>query len=109
MQNYLLKRQQTFVEDWEYPDKYMGDLFAMEDIEGVAVSMIAGERDGLCPPSRARAQADRIGTMANFITIEGKGHGVASRGETFFNIITAELTDETPDTMQTADVRLTDE
>ena len=72
--------------------------------------MIAGEKDGLCPPERAYTQAGRIQTMANFITLEGKGHGVGSSGETFLNIMRAELTDEKPDSMTTTTVsRMTDE
>lgn len=53
MQNYLVKQQQTFVDNWAYPDTYMGELYPMENIETIAVTMIAGERDGLCPKERA--------------------------------------------------------
>ena len=63
--------------------------------------MIAGEKDPLCPPERAYDQSGRIQTMANFIKIEGLSHGVASKGETFFNLMKAELTDEKPDSMTT--------
>lgn len=71
--------------------------------------MFAGENDGLCPPSRAYEQAGRIETMANFITLEGKSHGVSSKGETFFNMMRAELTDEKPDSITTSTISLTDE
>ena len=56
----------------------------MESISKVAVSMFAGENDKLCPPIRAFGQAERISTMANFVTILDRGHGVAAPGDTFF-------------------------
>ena len=66
------------MEDWAYPDTYMGDLFDLESISEVAVSYYAGETDGLCPPSRAYDMiATRVPTSANFVYVEGVGHGVA--------------------------------
>ena len=73
----MTKRFQTFVDDWEYPDKYLGDLYKLEDIETVTVSMIAGKVDTLCPASRAIESAERIKTMDSFIYLENVGHEVA--------------------------------
>lgn len=98
MQNYLVKEKQSFVEDWEFPDKFLGELYPFENISRIPVSMISGSKDGLCPPSRAMILADQISTMANFIELEGKGHSIAGLSQDeFFDILLDELTEEFPD------------
>ena len=68
----------------------------MENISDVAVSMIVGENDSKCRPELALGLANRIPTMANFITLEGVGHSVLSDLKPRFDILANELTDEKP-------------
>ena len=102
-QNFLIKRQQTFVDDWAYPDTYEGDLFDLESISTIPVSFWTGENDGLCPPDRAYDLiASRVSTAANFYIFEEVGHGVPSNpNQWFFWLMIGELTDEVPEKMTT--------
>ena len=78
----------------------------MDSISDVAVSMIVGKKDDLCHPERALNLAKTIPTMANFIKLEGVGHGVAGKLRSWIGILANELTDEKPTEMTITSVNL---
>lgn len=38
-------RFQEYVEDWAYPDTYIADLYQLENIREMPISLIIGEND----------------------------------------------------------------
>ena len=37
-----------FVDDWAFPDKYEAELYEVENIKKMPVSLIMGENDQIC-------------------------------------------------------------
>ena len=87
-----------------YPITTMPKLFSATPLKINVLSMIAAERDRLCPKERALDQAKRIPTMANFITDLRRGHNVTKPSAALFEVLLNELTDELPSEMSTFSV-----
>lgn len=79
------------MDDWSYPDTVTTDLYRLEDIQTIPISLIIGKNDNVCNPERAYEQASRLSTIQNVVTIRNANHDLQHSGPTFLNLLADEL------------------
>jgi len=86
------------MDDWEYPNNIETELYSLEDIQTIPVSLIIGKTDSVCAAERAYELADRLSTVQNIVTIKNTGHDMTLSGPTFLNLLADELVEGSGDT-----------
>lgn len=79
------------MDDWAYPDNVSTDLYRLEDIQTIPISLIIAKQDSVCNAERAYEQASRLSTIQNIVTIKNANHDLQHSGPTFLNLLAGEL------------------
>ena len=91
-QGRLTQRFQKFVDDWAYPDKYEADLYPLNEINQVPVTLMIGAEDTLCMAYHAYYTAEQIQSLCNVVTVDS-GHVFPAFSQ-YNKFMVAELTND---------------
>lgn len=91
-------RFQSYVSDWS-DTQQVGELYDLEAITSVPITLIIGENDLTCPASDAADLAARLSTLQNNLTIVGGDHMTFLFENTkgYTNQLISEMTNEVTD------------
>lgn len=89
---------QSYVSDWS-DTQQVGELYDLESIVSVPISLVVGENDSTCPASDAADFAERLSTLQNNLTIVGGDHMtfLAENTKGYTNMLISEMTNEVTD------------
>ena len=84
--------------DWS-DTQQVGELYDLESIVSVPISLWVGENDFICPASDAADLAARLSTLQNHLTIVGGDHLLFDRANSkgYADGLISELTSEVVD------------
>lgn len=84
--------------DWS-DTQQVGELYDLESIVSVPISLVVGENDSTCPASDAADLAARLSTLQNNLTIVGGDHMtfLAENTKGYTNMLISEMTNEVTD------------
>ena len=82
------------MEDWEYPDSYIGEAYDLSKIKEMPISFYVGGNDTLCTPERVEWYASFLSTVQNHFVFTGMGHNVGSlKSDDFLQLLYNEVDD----------------
>lgn len=99
MQKSQAQRFQKFKEDWSYPDNVEAELFNLDKITKVPVSVYLGLADWICPYQINFDLAKTIPSLQNLYSVVGGSHNFAKNNKPdYMELLKKELTKTTVDT-----------
>ena len=100
-------RFQEYVENWANPGNTDGDLYALDGIKRLPVSMYVAENDMICESAVAYKESQKMQTLQNYYLLKGANHGFPSSNKAdFVDLLRKEVTTEPSSTPNREEITL---